>query len=87
MADRHGAAAADTAVFVPLADVLKLAQLGKDMRRAQQRYFAARKAAPTGDHREQLSAARDLERRFDRECAELIARERVCLPGMEGGGE
>lgn len=75
---------AKTVALVPLADLVKLARLTRDMRRAQGKYFAARKGQPHADHTALLRASIDAERRCDAAVADVLDRG-ASLPGMEGG--
>ncbi len=81
---------AKTARLVELEELLALARLGLEMRRAQRDYFEAKKRMPHapvgGDVWRRL---RGLEERFDRAAREALNREQQALPGMGGeeGGE
>jgi hypothetical protein len=69
------------------AELVKLAQLGHAMRKAQRAYFDARKRQPHVKPVAELNASRDLERRFDAAVRDALTRERVELPGFGEGGE
>lgn len=73
-----------TAVLVPLADMTKLARLGKAMLRAQRAYFDARRATPHVPASTKLRDALAAEKAFDAACDDALCRERVPLPGMGG---
>lgn len=88
------AAEGDTAIVVPLADLVELAQLGKLMRDAQSRYFAARDAKRGITAEGELLAAKIAEKRFDAAVKKILERKRQPeIPGVgdsptgeEGGG-
>lgn len=78
--------APDTVALVPLAELLDLARLGKEMRRAQRAFFEQRKQNPHTPATAALAAARDGERRFDAAIAKVLAREkRPSMPGLDAG--
>lgn len=75
----------ETVHLVELSALTDLARLGRAMRRAQQAYSDALRLRPHSGCPDELVAARAAEVKFDRACAVAMARERACLPGMEGG--
>src|SRR5438128_2076695 len=62
-----------TVKLVPIADVLRLAELGVAMRKAQRDYFQARKEQPHCDHTTAYRAARSAESRFDAACRDVLS--------------
>lgn len=74
-----------TVHLVPLSVLTDLARLGLAMRRAQRDFFEARKKNPGVRSDVEFREAKDAERRFDTAVRDALARERVSLPGLEGG--
>lgn len=65
---------------VPLRDLVDLAVLGKEMRRAQRAYFEARRGSATSAQcQDLLRRAKWLEEKFDRACESAADRERRTL--------
>lgn len=88
MDDRSPPAPAfETVQLVELSALTDLARLGAAMRRSQKAYFRARRDKPHVPPTDELVAARAAELRFDLAVMAALDRERVCLPGMEGGGQ
>lgn len=76
----------ETVHLVELSALTDLARAGLAMRKAQQAFFDARASRPHASLKDELPAAKSAEARFDRAVKSALARERACLPGMEGGG-
>jgi hypothetical protein len=71
-----------TVRLVPLDDLVALARIVGDMRKAQRRYFEARKKQPHVDHVGLLRESIDAERRCDAAVADAIGKG-ATLPGMD----
>jgi hypothetical protein len=76
----------DTVQLVELRELVELARVVLEMRKAQRAYFEARRERPHGDHTSAYRHARSLEVKVDSAAHAALAREQQSLPGMEGGG-
>jgi hypothetical protein len=65
---------------------IDLAYLGLAMRKAQARYYEARRARPHDQCRKEFMTAREREKRFDAAVAAVLVRQQQTIPGMEEGG-
>lgn len=71
--------------LAPLCDLIGLARIGAEMRRAQSAYFRARKERPNSYHLSEYRHARQMESRFDAATHDTLQREQQTLPGMDAG--
>jgi hypothetical protein len=76
-----------TVLMVPLTELLELARLGHEMRRAQRLYWRRRRELPHAPADTELRAAKNAEDKFDAAVSSALARQRQTIPGMEAAGE